>query len=127
MMLHKQVPFKQFELCFAGHDGGQVVLWRLDTSSHLLLGPSHANAVCCLAPALTAKGDELLLSGSYDGCVSLWEPRHLRGVKPHLLARWAGCAESVRLRGCCMVLYELFTMYRGCNPKALPTCFVTFC
>jgi WD40 repeat protein len=73
---------------FAGHDGGQVVLWRLDTSSHLLLGPSHANAVSCLAPALTAKGDELLLSGSYDGCVSLWEPRHLRGVKPHLLARW---------------------------------------
>uniref|UniRef100_A0A383VUZ7 Uncharacterized protein n=1 Tax=Tetradesmus obliquus TaxID=3088 RepID=A0A383VUZ7_TETOB len=74
-----------------GHDGGQVVLWRLDTSSHLLLGPSHANAVCCLAPALTAKGDELLLSGSYDGCVSLWEPRHLRGVKPHLLARFQAC------------------------------------
>jgi hypothetical protein len=45
---------------FADHDGGQVVLWRLDTSSHLLLGPSHANAVSCLALALTAKGDELL-------------------------------------------------------------------
>jgi WD40 repeat protein len=87
---------KHFVTLFAGHDGGQIVLWRLDTSSHLLLGPSHANTVCCLAPALTAKGDELLLSGSYDGCVSLWEPRHLRGVKPHLLARWAGCAEECR-------------------------------
>lgn len=65
------------------------MLWRLDTSSHLQLGPtSHINTVCCLAPALTAKGDELLLSGSFDGCVNLWEPRHLRGVKPHLLARW---------------------------------------
>ncbi|KAF6256973.1 hypothetical protein COO60DRAFT_1640324 [Scenedesmus sp. NREL 46B-D3] len=61
------------------------------TSSHVLLGPSHGNTVCCLAPVLTAKGDELLLSGSYDGCVSLWEPRNLRGVKPHLLARFKAC------------------------------------
>lgn len=73
----------------AGHEDGTVRLWRIDTGTHIVLGPdSHTNTVCCLAPAHTAKGDELLLSGSYDGWVALWETKQLKGVKPHMLARY---------------------------------------
>jgi len=76
------------DVSLAGHDNGQVLLWRVDTCSHILLGPqAHSNSVSCLAPVVTAKGDEQLLSAGFDGCVCLWEPRQIRGVKPHLLTR----------------------------------------
>lgn len=72
----------------AGHENGQICLWRMDTGTKVLLESSaHTNTVCCLAPAVI-KADELLLSASFDGCVTLWEPRMLRGVKPHMLARY---------------------------------------
>lgn len=72
----------------AGHEDGQLLLWRLDTGSHQLLGAAghgHSNTVAVLTLLLTAKGDELLLSGGDDGRVCLWQPRQLRGTKPHLL------------------------------------------
>eukprot|EP00775_Hariotina_reticulata_P004960 gene4960-5201_t len=54
-----------------GHDDGNVLLWRLDTGSHIALAPAgHSNTVSCLAPVATAKGDELLLSGGFDGATA---------------------------------------------------------
>jgi hypothetical protein len=61
----------------------------MDTGSHSVLGPqAHTNSVSCLAAAYTAKGDEQLVSGGFDGWVCLWEPRQVRGIKPHMIARW---------------------------------------
>lgn len=71
-----------------GHENGQVLLWRFDAGAHSVLWPAgHSNSVCCLASLVMAKGEEQLLSGGFDGIVCLWEPRTLRGVKPHMLAR----------------------------------------
>lgn len=72
-----------------GHHNGQILLWHMDTGSHTVLGPqAHTNSVASLAAATTAKGDEQLVSGGFDGWVCLWEPRQVRGIKPHLIARW---------------------------------------
>lgn len=80
-----------------GHDNGQLLLWHMDTGSHTVLGPqTHSNTVSCLSPVITAKGDEQLVSGGFDGLVCLWEPRQVRGVKPHLIARCGGTRVTER-------------------------------
>jgi WD40 repeat protein len=72
----------------AGHDNGQILLWRMDTGSHTVLGPqAHTNSISCMTPVTSVKGDEQLVSAGFDGWVCLWEPRQVRGIKPHLIAR----------------------------------------
>jgi hypothetical protein len=67
----------------------------MDTGSHAVLGPqAHTNSVSYLTPATTVKGDEQLVSVGFDGWVCLWEPRQVRGIKPHLIARWVGLQYS---------------------------------
>ncbi|KAG2447723.1 hypothetical protein HYH02_007183 [Chlamydomonas schloesseri] len=79
--------YEGWNLLVTGHDNGDIRLWNLDTCSTVTLR-QHTNTVTSLELALVHRNEELLISGSYDGWVVLWDIRSLRGEEPHMVAKF---------------------------------------
>ncbi|PNW82472.1 hypothetical protein CHLRE_06g280350v5 [Chlamydomonas reinhardtii] len=79
--------YEGWNLLVTGHDNGDIRLWNLDTGSTTTLR-QHTNTVTSLELALVHRNEELLISGSYDGWVVLWDIRSLRGEEPHMVAKF---------------------------------------
>lgn len=67
-------------IIITGHDDGSIKLWNIDSGSSMAL-EQHKNTVSCLAIAHTAKQD-LLISGSYDNTIALWDISKRRVFNP---------------------------------------------
>lgn len=52
------------------------------------MDPQHTNSISCLTMAIMRKNEELLLTGSFDGCVAVWDIRHVRGEPPHMITKF---------------------------------------
>ena len=80
----------------SGHDDGSLRLWNLDTGSTTNLR-EHTNTVTCLAIAtFKGKDEELVLSGSYDGFIGVWDMRRQpnKGIRPHMLSMFQASANA---------------------------------
>ena len=76
-------------LVATGHEDGTIRLWNLEISSCILLksmkGGKHTNSISCIIGDIIRdrksgtpfdeqeKGEEVLVAGSYDGTISVWE------------------------------------------------------
>ena len=76
-------------LVATGHEDGSIRLWNLEISSCILLksmkGGKHTNSISCIIGDSVKdrkagtpidesdKGEEVLVVGSYDGTISVWE------------------------------------------------------
>ena len=80
----------------SGHDDGSLRLWNLDTGSTTNLR-EHSNTVTCLVTAsFEGKDEELVLSGSFDGYVCVWDmqKKPAKGIIPHMLTKFQASAQS---------------------------------
>ena len=80
----------------SGHDDGSLRLWNLDTGSTTNLR-EHSNTVTCLITAcFEGKDEELVLSGSFDGYVCVWDmqKKPTKGIIPHMLTKFQASAEA---------------------------------
>ncbi|KAL4161853.1 WD repeat-containing protein 49 [Phytophthora ramorum] len=68
------VASKQFHKIFTGHDGGIVKVWSIHAGEMLELPLEGNRPITCLASG-TVRDQEILLAGSNDGYVSVWEIR----------------------------------------------------
>lgn len=63
-------------LVATGHEDGAIRLWNLEIGSSVLLKcpetRKHTNTISCIHGCIY-KGTELLLCGSYDGTISIWD------------------------------------------------------
>ena len=80
----------------SGHDDGSLRLWNLDTGSTTNLR-EHSNTVTCLVPAVfKGKDEELVLSGSFDGYICVWDmqKKPAKGIIPHMLTKFQASDHS---------------------------------
>ena len=68
-----------------GHDNGCVRLWNLDTGSTINM-THHSNTISCIICATLKRGEEFVLTGSFDGKVGIWDVRKKSTVMPHLVS-----------------------------------------
>jgi len=63
-------------LVATGQEDGSIRLWNLEINSSVVLksqkGFKHTNSISCIISE-TSKDQELLIAGSYDGWISIWE------------------------------------------------------
>jgi WD40 repeat protein len=62
-----------------------VRLWNLDTGSTINM-THHSNTVSCIICATLKRGEEFVLTGSFDGKVGIWDVRKKSTVRPHLVS-----------------------------------------
>lgn len=56
--------------------------------SHSMVLRHHTNTISCMCMALVRRNEELLITGGYDGYVSLWDIRSMRGREPPHMVSW---------------------------------------
>eukprot|EP00899_Mesostigma_viride_P020246 jgi/Mesvir1/28222/Mv04771-RA.1 len=67
-----------------GHDDGTIRLWNMDTGSTINM-KEHSNTVSCIITAQLRKGEEMVITGGFDGKVGIWDLRKRQASRPHLL------------------------------------------
>ncbi|ETN18408.1 hypothetical protein PPTG_04030 [Phytophthora nicotianae INRA-310] len=93
------IASKQFHKLFTGHDGGFVKVWSIHAGEMSTLLLEGNGPVTCLAAGIV-RDQEVLLAGSADGLVSVWEVNHdsiPRGVpfQPSFLSEKQGEVTSL--------------------------------
>lgn len=69
-------------LLISGNDDGSIRLWNAASGSSVCL-PAHGNTVTCLALGARGRSD-LLLSGSFDGCLAVWQLPKRKHAPPQI-------------------------------------------
>ena len=92
------------KILVTGHDNGCVRLWNLDTGSTINM-THHSNTVSCIISATLKRGEEFMLTGSFDGKVGIWDVRKKSSVRPHLVSMFEAHPHSE-------VLCLLFDQYK---------------
>ena len=66
------------QILFSASTDMTVASWDLESGLRIRKHVGHEEVINCLE--LSRRGQELLLSGSDDGCVGIWDPRQKAGV-----------------------------------------------
>ena len=69
-----------------GHDDGCIRVWEVDTGSTVNIR-KHTNTVSCMCCGTVKKtGEEIVITGSFDGRVGIWDVRNRMNDRPHLVS-----------------------------------------